>query len=249
MNRRFKVGSVCVSETNLADATQRIIGFAEARRSGYVCVANVRAVYWGNHDPDYASILNKSLMTLPDGKPLEWYARLDGRPHVRKSSGPDLLNRICEVTEKTALRHFFFGSSPLVLDSLIANLKKKFPELKIAGAISPPFASHEELAGSKYVEEMQASNASFIWVGLGAPKQERFISLVKDRFEGAVLIGVGLAFDYQANSVRRAPVWMQRVGLEWSYVWMQQPQKVRRSIPCFVYFLRLMARRAYENTR
>lgn len=228
MNNRYHIKHVAISITDLDDAAEQITKKAGSELHGYVCVACVRSVYVANHNPEYCQILNRSFLTLPDGKPLEWYARFAGYKQVRRCSGPDLFERICQLSEHNNYTHFFFGSTPEIIKKMQENLLKKFPKLKIVGAVSPPFAPVQELANDEIVRQINTLKPTFVWIGLGAPKQEQFINLIIDRIESSLLIGVGLVFDYQAGSVKRAPGWMQKSGLEGFYRDFQQPERINR---------------------
>jgi len=226
MNERFKIDNVAISIINLEEAVCQILEKAKSKVPAYVCVTNVRATYIGNHDESFCRILNNSFLTVPDGKPLEWYAYLSGLKMVKRASGPDIFNQICHKTENTELTHFFYGSSPEVIQRMEENLKRKWPALKIAGFVSPPFVSAEELANSNIIQQINQLKPTFVWIGLGAPKQEWFMDLIIKKIESSILIGVGLVFDYQAGTVKRAPFWMQKSGLEWLYRILQQPGRV-----------------------
>lgn len=110
------------------------------------------------------------------------------------------------------------------------NLKEKWPALKIVGFVSPPFKSAEELANSIIMKQINELKPSFVWIGLGGLKKERFMDLIIEKIKSSILIGVGLVFDYQAGTVLRSPVWMQISGLEWFYRLIQQPNNIRRAI-------------------
>ncbi len=101
MNNRFHIENVSISITDLDDTVQKILTKAKSKSPGYICVTNVRALYIGNHDKEYCRILNNSFLTVPDGKPLEWFAHVAGFKNVRKTSGPDLFERICQLSEKS----------------------------------------------------------------------------------------------------------------------------------------------------
>lgn len=247
MDRRFNIEKVKISIIHLEEAVLRIMDRAKSRIPGYVCVTNVRATYIGNRDPKYCSILNQSFLTVPDGKPIEWYAKISGFKDVKKTSGPDLFNRICDETENTSFTHFFFGSSMDILEKMLANIKNKWPGLKIAGAISPPFKPVEELATDEIIKTINHHKPNFVWVGLGAPKQEFFMKLIMDRIENSILIGIGLVFDYEAGSVKRAPLWMQKSGLEWTYRLTQQPQNIKRAKAPFFWIIIKILKQLFFN--
>jgi N-acetylglucosaminyldiphosphoundecaprenol N-acetyl-beta-D-mannosaminyltransferase len=229
MNDRYKIENVSINITDLDDATQKIIEKAKSKSPGYVCVTNVRALYIGNHDNDYCRILNNSFLTVPDGKPLEWYAHVAGFKSVKKTSGPDLFEKICQLTENKNYTHFLYGSTPEIVSKMKENVTKKYPKIKIIGAVSPPFATAQELADEDIIHEINKLEPTFVWVGLGAPKQEIFMDLIANRIRTSILIGIGLVFEYQAGTVLRAPKWMQKSGLEWFYRHLQQPNLINRN--------------------
>lgn len=235
MDNRFKIENVAISITDSDNAVEQIIKKAESKTPGYVCVTNVRAAYIGNHDENFCRILNNSFLTVPDGKPIEWYAHLSGLKQVKKSSGPDLFEKICQLSGHMDYTHFFYGSTPKVIRKMQENLTKKYPGIKIVGAISPPFGSVEELANDEIIRQINNLKPTFVWVGLGAPKQERFMKLIIEKVESSILIGVGLVFDYQAGTAIRAPKWMQKSGLEGIYRLIQQPRNIKRAIRPFLW--------------
>ncbi len=249
MQHRFYIDDVSFSCTCLSDAIGQLSRKVDKKEKGYICVSNVRATYIANHDKEYARVLNNSFLTLPDGKPIEWYAHILGHKNVKKCSGQDFFYKVCELSEKKNYTHFFYGSTPEIVKMLEINLRKKFPSLKIVGAVSPPYKSAKELADSDIIDCINQCQPDFVWVGLGAPKQEFFINLIKDKIGSSVLIGIGLVFDYEAGKVMRAPRWMQNNGLEWAFVWSQQPQKIKRSYKYFLYFIKKLVLRIYEQYR
>ncbi|MCC5842476.1 MAG: WecB/TagA/CpsF family glycosyltransferase, partial [Opitutales bacterium] len=244
---RYAIGKVRISATNLEEAADILLAQAQRGEPGYVCAPNVRATYIANRETDYTDILNRSLLTVPDGKPLVWYAHLCGLGHVRRTCGPDLFNRICAATEKTEHSHYFFGSTPEVIQKLETEVRAKFPRLKVVGMQSPPFAPVEVLAESGIVEEINRLRPTFVWVGLGAPKQERFIARIIDRIDASLLLAVGLVFEYEAGTVKRAPRWMQRCGLEGVARVCQQPERTGRAAKVFSWMIGMLALRAVRR--
>lgn len=247
INGRFKVKNTGISITNLDHAVTCIKNRIDLKQKGYVCVTNVRATYVANNDPDYCRIINNSFLTVPDGKPLEWYARLIGLKKVSKTSGPDLFNKICEISEGNNYTHFFYGSTPEIIEKLQNNLKKKYPQLVIKGAVSPPFKPVAELADERIIDQINSLKPTFVWIGLGAPKQERFIDLIINRIDSSILIGIGLVFDYEAGTVIRAPKLLQNIGLEWVYRFIQQPRLSVRSLRAFQFFIALLIKTTFAR--
>lgn len=239
MGNRFIIDRVGISITDPEDAVEQLLNLAENKQAAYVCVSNVRAVYIGNHNSDYGKVLNQSFLTVPDGKPIEWLSRLAGIRRLKRTSGPDLFNLICQRTENSVYTHFFYGSTSEVIERMKKNLRARWPGLKIAGAVAPPHGTAEELVNEDLIGQINSIRPSFVWVGLGAPKQEQFMDLIIKHVHSSILIGVGLVFDYQAGTVKRAPLWMQRTGLEWLYRDLQQPRRLPFLFWQFIYLFRM----------
>ena len=164
-----------------------------------------------------------ALFVLPDGKPLSVYSRKHGFPEAERVTGPDLMLEL--FARENGLKHYFYGGSPETLQMLEQKLRERYPHLQIAGMVSPPFRSLSEKEDAAEVEKINASGADIIWVGLGAPKQENWMYDHRDKVHG-VMIGVGAGFDYHAGNIKRAPMWMQKLSLEWLYRLMQDPKRL-----------------------
>lgn len=239
MNNRFRLGRVEISAVNMEDALniiQNDINNSNATR--YVCLTNVRAAYYGNHNSEYERILNNSLLTLPDSKTMEWYAHKVGEKSVERVSGQDFFDKICDISLKYGYSHYFYGSSDEIVKKMISNIREKYSGLKVVGAVPAPYAPVENLVNEEVVNDINSKEPTIVWVGLSAPKQEEFIDLIKKDIKRSLLIGVGLVFDYNAGSVKRAPGWMQKIGLEGWYRMMQQPQKIKRFIKPIIWYFK-----------
>lgn len=246
---RYFIESLEISATSLPIASRFLLDSARAHPSGYICVADARSAHVANLDPEFCRILNNSLLTVPDGKSLVLYGRFSGAKGVERTSGPDLFRRMCKETEGTELTHYFYGGKPEVLKLMKEKVQARYPGLKIVGAVSPPFAPVEELANDAFVEEINRLKPSFVWIGLGAPKQEFFMDLVSPRLPHSILVGVGLVFDYEAGTVKRAPVWMQKLGLEWAIRLAQQPYRIHRAIRRFSWMIPRLIAVYFKNRR
>jgi N-acetylglucosaminyldiphosphoundecaprenol N-acetyl-beta-D-mannosaminyltransferase len=154
---------------------------------------------------------------------------------MKRTSGPDYMGEIFRLSKENGYRHFFYGSKEDTLNKLRENLERDYPGIEIAGMISPPFRELTEEEDADITRRINEADADFVWVGLGAPKQEIWMARHKDRIKG-FMIGVGAGFDYYAGNIERAPEWMQRANLEWLYRLMQDPG-------------RLFKRYWYTNTR
>ena len=229
-NSRYWINRIGISKTNLATTLVAIENAIGLKEYGYICVTNSRTCYLANQDPDYRQIQNNSILTVPDGIPLVWIAHQKGFNEVGKVSGKDLMNALFDISVEKGYSHYFYGSTPETIELIKSNLKIQYPNLDIKGIISPPFYSLDKFNIDGISEEINGLKPTFFWCGLGAPKQEQLISRLQPKLEITICVGVGLAFEYFAGTVKRAPLWMQKNGLEWIYRLIQQPKKINRSI-------------------
>jgi N-acetylglucosaminyldiphosphoundecaprenol N-acetyl-beta-D-mannosaminyltransferase len=153
--------------------------------------------------------------------------RLD-RGGARRIAGPDLMPLVIGAGQETGIRHFLFGSTPEVLALLKDRLSERYPACIIAGAISPPFRSLSDDENARIAEQIVASGADIVWVGLGLPKQDEWLNRSADLFAPAVGLGVGAAFDFLAGTKPRAPVWVQEAGFEWLHRLASEPRRLGR---------------------
>lgn len=238
---RFNIGQAAISDTNLKNTLSVIDDTLRSRKTGYVCVTNSRAAYLINIDKEYKKIQNESLLSVPDGMPLIWIAHNQGYNEVGKVSGKDLMDAIFDVSVERLYTHYFFGSSPETIIKLREQIEGKYPGIQILGAVSPAFQPLEKFDINILANEINQLKPSFFWCGLGAPKQERLIYLLHSKLNSTICVGVGLAFEYFAGTVKRAPPWMVKSGLEWVYRLAQQPWNIGRAIrPLSWIFLQLV---------
>ena len=205
----------------------RIQQWATQRESRYVCVCNVHSVVTARGDILFKKILSASDIATADGAPVAWMLRRRGYPLQRRINGPDLMWLYCEQASKRGESIYLYGGSPETLNVLQDRLIKAFPGLKIAGAVSPPFRPLTEEEDRAEVAHINNSGAQTVWVSLGCPKQEKWMASHKGRIN-AVMIGVGAAFDYHAGTITRAPLWMQKIGLEWLFRLIREPRRLWR---------------------
>lgn len=222
----YDILGVQVAVTNMEQTLQFMEENIEELRGNYICVSNVHTTVMAYEDKDYRKIQNDAAAVLPDGKPLSVVERKHGGlKNAEKVSGPDLMPEVFRLSEKKGYRHFFYGSTEQTLNLLKKNLGKRYPHLQITGMYAPPFRQLTEEEDEKIIREINAAAADFLWVGLGAPKQEIWMAEHKNKIS-AVMIGVGAGFDFHAGTIKRAPVWMQRCGLEWLYRLFQDPKRL-----------------------
>jgi N-acetylglucosaminyldiphosphoundecaprenol N-acetyl-beta-D-mannosaminyltransferase len=192
--------------------------------------------------PAFRALVNAADLVTPDGMPLVWTLRRKGYPRQERVYGPELTLRVCQETAREGISVGFYGGHPEALKALVENLKARFPGLRVAYAYSPPFRPLTPEEDRAVVEAINTSGARILFVGLGCPKQERWMAEHRGRVK-AVMLGVGAAFDHHAGRVRQAPPWMQRLGLEWAFRLLQEPRRLwKRYVKHNPRFLWLVAR-------
>jgi N-acetylglucosaminyldiphosphoundecaprenol N-acetyl-beta-D-mannosaminyltransferase len=216
-----------VDATSYAHAAQEILRWARRGESKYVCVATVNNVIEAHDDPDYRAIMEAADLVTPDGMPLVWGLRLLGVATATRVYGPDLTPVVCQLAAAVGVPVGFYGGDQDVLEELTARLRKGLPALKIAYRASPPFRPVTPEEERRTVEDLERSGARILFVGLGTPKQERWMAAHKHKVH-AVMLGVGAAFDFLAGSKRQAPRLVQRLGLEWLYRLVHEPRRLWR---------------------
>ena len=223
---RVNVLGVGVSAINLDSALARIREALEKKTKGYVCVTGVHGVSEAQSDAEFRRILNQAFLCTPDGMPLVWVGRLQGREKMDRVYGPDLMLAVLALSEQTGWRHFLYGGAEGTAQVLREKLEKRFPKLQIVGTYSPPFRplNAEELAGLE--ETVRLARPDVMWIGLSTPKQERFMAEHLAKLDVTLMFGVGAAFDFFAGKVRQAPRWMQRSGLEWFFRLCCEPRRL-----------------------
>jgi N-acetylglucosaminyldiphosphoundecaprenol N-acetyl-beta-D-mannosaminyltransferase len=197
------------------------------REKGYICVAATHTIMVCDEDPELREAVLNSSITVPDGQPLVWAMNALGGDLHDRVYGPELMARYCEHAADTGARMYLYGGrNQGALVQLALNLRQRFPGVKIVGGYSPPFRELSADEQEAIVEEINRSNADVVWVGVGAPKQEKWMAAMRDRLDAPVLVGVGAAFDFHAGLVPQAPEWMQSAGLEWLYRMAQEPRRL-----------------------
>src|SRR3954453_16869142 len=219
-----------------------------SKQRGYVCVAAVHTVMVCQEDPELRDAVVNSDLTVPDGQPLVWARNALGHDLPSRVYGPELMERYCERGALTGARVFLYGGrnqGALVQPAL--NLRRRFPGVKIVGGYSPPFRDLTPEEEGAVVDEIAQSKADVVWVGIGVPKQEKWMAAMRPRLDAPVLLGVGAAFDFHAGLVPQAPAILPRAGLEWAFRLAMEPGRLWRRYarynPRFVAgFLRQYAR-------
>lgn len=223
--QKCKILGVDIAVTNMKDTVKYIERNLESLKGNYICVSNVHTTVMSYENEEYRKIQNGGAIALPDGGPLSTVSRKRGYKNAERVTGPDLMHEIFKLSEVKGYTHYFYGSTEDTLELLNIKLSKKYPKLNIVGMYSPPFKQSVELESEENIKRLNEINPSFIWIGLGAPKQEIWMNLHKDKLN-SIMIGVGAGFDYFAENINRAPKWMQNNNLEWLYRLLQDPKRL-----------------------
>jgi N-acetylglucosaminyldiphosphoundecaprenol N-acetyl-beta-D-mannosaminyltransferase len=223
----FEVLGVRVDATQIPEAITGIEDWICARRGcRYVAVTGMHGVTEAQHDPQFRSVLNDADLVVPDGMSLVWCARLRGHALRRRVYGPELMLTFCRQTTAKGYRHFLYGGDVGVADRLAAVLQQSCPGIQIAGTFSPPFGPLAPEEDSSIVEMIHQAQPDVLWVGLGTPKQEKWMREHRDRLDVPVLVGVGAAFDILSTRKKQAPAWMREHGLEWLFRLIHEPRRL-----------------------
>lgn len=207
-----------------------LIALAQQRKAGYVCVSNVHTTMTGFFDSTYQCITNESTFSVPDGVPLVWAMRSFGASRQDRVRGPSLMRDMMDQGRQHGFTHYLYGGSPRVLAKLKQTLEKEYPGVLIVGTESPPFRPIDEISMQDWQESAETINAAkphFVWIGLGAPKQEIWMYRQRNTIHG-MMMGIGAAFDLLAGEIPEAPAALQAIGMEWAYRLYREPRRLWR---------------------
>lgn len=222
---RHPVLGVQVDALSPGLAVARLMAWAEARESRYACLCNVHSVVEARRNQRHLQALQGADLVLPDGAPIAWTLRAKGRSGQSRVDGPGTMWRLCAQAEQAGVRIGLFGATPDTLQALQRRLQRAFPRLEIAYAFSPPFRALSTAEDAAVCRAIADAGVGLLFVGLGCPKQERWMADHRDRLP-AVMLGVGAAFDFHAGTVARAPEWMGEAGLEWLHRLAGNPRRL-----------------------
>lgn len=214
-----------INVTDMQDTLDYINAHLDELRGRYICVSNVHTTVMSYENKGYRAIQNRAAMALPDGAPLSAYSRRKGYREAGRVTGPDLMTELFAVSRQRGYRHFFYGSTQETLDAMRAAIARDYPGMAVAGMYAPPFRALTDEEDRQITGQINRSRPDFVWVGLGAPKQEEWMYAHRGKLD-AVAIGVGAGFDYLAGNIRRAPRIMQALCLEWLYRLCQDPGRL-----------------------
>lgn len=214
-----------VDATNYEDASMRVSHLAKEGRSAYVCVANVHTAMETRDSFEFHQVVDGAELVTPDGIPLVWALRMLGVKGASQVRGADLVLSVVEQAAREGVPVGLYGGTPESLADFVRVLEQRFPDVRVACAISPPFRPLTPEEDEAFTREIADSGARILFVGIGCPKQETWMAKHKNKIP-AVMLGVGAAFDFHTGRVRQAPCWMQAIGFEWSFRLLMEPRRL-----------------------
>jgi N-acetylglucosaminyldiphosphoundecaprenol N-acetyl-beta-D-mannosaminyltransferase len=218
---------VRIDATSYGDATQRVLAWASRGESRYICCAAVNNIMEARRSADYQIVMDQADLVTSDGMPLVWMLRWLGAQPATRVYGPDLTNFLLQAAGDADIAVGFYGGTPPLLDHLVALMRLRFPRLRVVFAEAPPFREPTPEEDRRTMRSIQDAGVRILFVGLGSPKQDRWMHAHKDRLP-AVMLGVGAAFDFLAGAKPQAPRWIQSCGLEWMFRLASEPRRLWR---------------------
>jgi N-acetylglucosaminyldiphosphoundecaprenol N-acetyl-beta-D-mannosaminyltransferase len=222
------IATVLVDRVDRSAASRAVASVLEDGRSHQIVTVNLDFLRASRGDHGFLEIINGADLAVADGMPLVWLSRLLGAPIPERVTGFDLVELSCDLAARAGVGVFLLGAGPGVAEAAAGTLRSRHPGLRISGTYSPPMSAHDRDEDERMVSAVASAGRCVLFVAFGAPKQDRFIHANLHRLDVPVAIGVGCAFDILAGAVRRAPTWMQRIGLEWAWRLAMEPRRLWR---------------------
>ena len=224
---RMKFMNTEIDNLTMQETLQAIDQLIQEDRNSYVVTPNVDHIVQLETDKELQDVYANASLILTDGKPLLWIAKLYGTQIKEKISGSDLFPLLCDMATKKGYKMFCLGAAEGVAAKAAENLKKRYSGLQVAGTYSPPYGFEKDALEIKKIAEMiKEAQPQILIVGLGCPKQEKFIWNNRENLNVPVSLGLGASFDFEAGNIKRAPRWMQNCGLEWLFRITQDPKRL-----------------------
>jgi N-acetylglucosaminyldiphosphoundecaprenol N-acetyl-beta-D-mannosaminyltransferase len=234
---------VDVAPLTMERTLAKIAAMLERREKGYLCAINVFGVMEAHRDPGLAAAYADASITIADGMPIAWVGRLQGHRAMERVAGPDLMREVLLRPALARYTHFFYGGEEGVADRLAANFRRLGRHCKIVGTWTPPFRDLTEAEERWLIAKVNRCKPDMIWVGIGTPKQDKFMHRYLSKFDTKLMFGVGAAFDFHTGRIRDCAPWVKRAGLQWLHRLVQEPGRLSgrylRSNPAFLWNIAL----------
>ena len=222
---RFNFLKVQISAESLSTATSKVLGYS-FKKPDYICFPDASVVKAANDDPLLLDILNHSYLTLPDGKPSQLAAKLQGFKNVSTVSGFYLMKNLLN----SGLTHYFYGGDEQVLKKMKIYLENDFPDAKVLGYKSPPFVPVNGIKSNPQIAEDIAQitklKPDIVWIGISSPKQDYLMHYHFKSFDHSLMIGVGGVFLYVSDDSLKSPEWVKKIGMRWVYRLSKEPKRL-----------------------
>ncbi|NQU44935.1 WecB/TagA/CpsF family glycosyltransferase [bacterium] len=236
------INKVTFDLVSYQDVLGRICRWKERGERQFITATNPHSVMLCHRDPKMRDATARAGLTLPDGAGVVWGGNLLGHCHNGRVTGPQLMLNLCDWGRERGLRHFIYGGKEGVADRLAANLQARFPGMEVVGTYCPPFRELSSAEDAGVVELINETRPDIVWVGLGAPKQEKWMLDHMGMIAAPAMIGVGAAFDFHAGNVEWAPAWVREAGLEWIHRLYKEPRRMwRRNLDSPLFLLGVLS--------
>lgn len=224
---RIKFMNTNIDNLTMAETLHEIDKLIQKKNCSYVVTPNVDHIVRLEKDEELQKVYKNASLILTDGKPLIWISKWYKTPIKEKISGSDLFPRVCQLAANKNYTMYLLGAAEGVADTAARNLMKKYPGLNIVGTYSPPFGFEKnEQEMNKIKTQIQEVHPDILIVGLGCPKQEKFMYYHCKELGVPISFGLGASIDFEAGNIKRAPKWMSNHGLEWLYRFSKEPKRL-----------------------
>lgn len=224
---------------NMQELVEYLITNIKKLSGDYLTITATNEIIMAYKDEKFFRCQNGGIISIPDGGPLKTYGKKNGYWNMDRITGPDLMIELFKVSEREGLSHYFYGTTQDTLDKMKIKLREEFPKLKIAGMHPSAFRNLSEEEDKAVVKLINSTKPDFVWFSLGAPKGNYYVSSHQGIIQG-FMMSVGAGFDYYAENIKRAPIWMQNHDLEWLYRIFQEPKRMIKRyfniIPKFIWY-------------
>ena len=230
MNNKINIGGILFDNVDMTQALnimEKRIKVYKGEETSFLCVANQDTISRIQTVPGLTKeSINESFLTIPDGYSIIYAAKFLRTPLKERIAGPDLMQKFIEISAKKGYKIYFLGAKDGIAQKMAEVFLNKYPDLKISGIYSPCFGEFSERENRKMIDMVNKSKTHVLWVSFGCPKQEKWILYNKNKLHIPITVGIGAAFDFHSGNIKRAPLFMQNLGLEWFYRFLQEPVRL-----------------------
>jgi N-acetylglucosaminyldiphosphoundecaprenol N-acetyl-beta-D-mannosaminyltransferase len=224
---RIRLGGISIDPVTQRQAIDHILASLADGQGGWVITPNLDQLRLCNDRPDLRPMFDRAQLVLPDGMPLIWASRVQGTRLPERVAGSELIFTLTAAAAAAGRSVYLLGGNPCSADNAAEVLRKLSPGLRVAGTLCPPFGFEKDAEQIRRInEELLATRPDIVFVGLGFPKQERLIETLRPLLPATWFLGIGVSFSFVAGEIRRAPRWVQRMGLEWVHRMCQEPGRL-----------------------